>query len=41
MVLQAGMYYPFFRVVDNNAYILETEGEEALEERAEILEETV
>jgi len=39
MVLQAGMYYPFFRVVDNNAYVLETEGEEGLEERAELLEE--
>ncbi|HLR91715.1 MAG TPA: PTS sugar transporter subunit IIC [Atopostipes sp.] len=41
MLLQAGMYYPFFRIVDNRAYILETEGQEGLDERAETMEKTV
>lgn len=34
MLLQAAMYYPFFRIVDNNAYALEQESE-AMTEMAE------
>ncbi|WP_208560566.1 PTS sugar transporter subunit IIC [Marinilactibacillus kalidii] len=31
IVLSAGIYYPFFRIVDQKAYKLETEGTEAIE----------